>query len=98
MKPLLLSLIHVTQDNIDRSQGATIRDTEKKADPVGGSGSTEEGWRENRSLKLGCGLTDNTVIQPDRHKDTIYLCDVAKRKAFTQESDHVVLGDSQCSI
>lgn len=31
VKPLLLSLIHVTQDNWHRSRGATVGDTEKEA-------------------------------------------------------------------
>lgn len=54
-------------------------DTEKEADPVGGSGGTEdggvEGWRGGcgRS-RLGCGQIENvpTVKEPDKHKDTIY--------------------------
>ncbi|CAB1457089.1 unnamed protein product [Pleuronectes platessa] len=31
------------QDNRHRSSGATVRDTEKEADPEGGSGGTEDG-------------------------------------------------------
>ena len=46
VKPLLLSLIHVTQDNVHRSRGATVGDTEKEADPVGGWGGTEDGGME----------------------------------------------------
>lgn len=43
MKPVLLSLIHVIQDNIPGSQGGTAGVTEKEADPGGGSARRRDG-------------------------------------------------------
>lgn len=53
VKPLPLSFIHVAQENLLRSWGATIGDTEKKADPMGGwGGAQEEGMYSRREWKI----------------------------------------------
>lgn len=61
--PLLLSLIHVTQDNMHRSWGDTVGDTGKTADAVGGSGGGEDGGG-GRGIETGCGQAARW-----RHKD-----------------------------
>lgn len=47
-------------------------DTEKEADPVGGSGDSEDGERRGGKVMLGCGHIKmfQTVKDKDRHKDT----------------------------
>lgn len=71
VKPLLLSLIHVTQDNMHRSWGATVGDTEKEADPVGGWGGTEEGGMEGRVGDLSSGVVRQKMfLQPKSQTDT----------------------------
>lgn len=42
VKPVLLSLIHVSWDSLRRSWGAAVGDTEMEADPVGGWDDTVE--------------------------------------------------------
>lgn len=60
MKPLLLSLIHVTQDNWHRSRGATVGDTEKEARSWGW-----DGWVGGR--EVGCGHTSASVQSESAH-------------------------------
>lgn len=85
VKPLLLSLIHVTQDNLHRSWGATMGNTEKGGWSCGrmrrhrGRGDGGERGR----LKPGCGQTDNVpaVTEADIQKDAIYR-NVARKRHF----------------
>ena len=92
VKPLLLSLIHVTQDNMHRSWGATVGDTEKEADPVGGWGGTEGGGMEwwgggaGGRPRLGRGRTGNVSDSQRARQDTKTLVTELLRESVIFES------------
>lgn len=74
VKPPLLSLIHVSQDNLHRSSGATMGDTEKEADPVGARGTTEK----KEAMEEGVGDWSAGVVRQKLfrqwHKKTFWNC------------------------